>query len=36
MQGVANSQAGDIEADAVIVETMTTNTVEIKLSRVKQ
>ncbi len=36
MQGVANSQAGDIEADAVIVETTTTNTVEIKLSRVKK
>jgi len=36
LQGVANSQVGDIEADAVIVETTTTNTVEIKLSRVKK
>ncbi len=36
LQGVANSQAGDIEAEAVIVETRTTNIVEIKLSRVKQ
>lgn len=36
LQGVANSQAGDIEADAVIVETTSTNTVEIKLSRVKK
>lgn len=36
MQGVANSQAGDIEADAVIVETTTTSTVDIKLSRVKK
>lgn len=36
MQGIANAQAGDIEADAIIVETKGNNTVEIKLSRVKQ
>jgi cytochrome c-type biogenesis protein CcmH len=36
LQGVANSQAGDIEAEAVVVETRTKNIVEIKLSRVKQ
>lgn len=36
MQGIANAQTGDIEADAVIVETMAGNPVEIKLSRVKQ
>lgn len=36
MQGIANAQAGDIEADAVIVETKGNNTVEIKLSRVRQ
>ena len=36
LQGIANAQAGDIEADAVIVETKNTTPVEIKLSRVKQ
>lgn len=36
MQGIANAQAGDIEADSVIVETKGSNTVEITLSRVKQ
>lgn len=36
MQGVANSQTGDIEADALIVATTTTSTIEIKLSRVKK
>ena len=36
IQGVANSQTGDIEADAVIVDTTTTNSVDIKLSRVKK
>lgn len=36
LQGTANAQAGDIEADAVIVETKNATPVEIKLSRVKQ
>ncbi|MGH8049088.1 MAG: tetratricopeptide repeat protein [Arenimonas sp.] len=36
LQGIANAQAGDIEADAVIVETKSSGPVEIKLSRVKQ
>lgn len=36
MQGIANAQAGDIEANAVVTETKNGNTVEIKLSRVKQ
>ena len=36
LQGIANAQKGDIEADAVIVDTQNTGLVEIKLSRVKQ
>ncbi len=36
LQGVANAKTGDIEADAVIVETKATTPVEIKLSRVRQ
>jgi len=36
MQGIANAQAGDIEAEAVVTDTSNKNPVEIKLSRVKQ
>jgi cytochrome c-type biogenesis protein CcmH len=36
LQGIANAQAGDIEADAVIVDTSASKPVEIKLWRVKQ
>ncbi len=36
MQGVADSQAGDIEAQAVIIETRSNKTAEVKLSRIKQ
>lgn len=36
MRGDAAAQAGDIEADAVVVDTGTTSPVEIKLSRVRQ
>jgi len=36
LQGTADAQSGDIEADAIVVDTKSTGTVEIKLSRVKQ
>ncbi|MGH8108184.1 MAG: tetratricopeptide repeat protein [Arenimonas sp.] len=36
IQGIANAEAGDIEADAVIVETKNTQPIEIKLSRVRK
>jgi cytochrome c-type biogenesis protein CcmH len=36
LQGIANAQAGDIEADAIIAETGNGQAVEIKLSRVRQ
>lgn len=36
MQGIAAAQKGDIEADSVITATKNKNTIEIRLSRVKQ
>jgi cytochrome c-type biogenesis protein CcmH len=36
LQGIANAQAGDIEAEPVITDTKNKNPVEIILSRVKQ
>lgn len=36
MQGTADAQPGDIEADTVIVDTNSASTIDIKLSRVRQ
>jgi len=36
MQGIANAQAGDVEADPVITDTKNTKPIEIKLSRIAQ
>ncbi len=34
MQGIANAQAGDIEADSVVTDTKNTKAIEIELSRI--
>jgi len=36
IQGIANAQVGDIEADALVVDASSENPVEILLSRVKK